>query len=559
MHLFNLNLESYEIILGITLIVVALSFKRLSLSLAKHPSLAGHSKMSRKVSKLVPFYEFKEDEFFSSDHAPAQVMAARQKGFEALSDHFNKYFKKTYEMASEARDSISDMQFTKTYRVPFQYSNYVNEHLKYGNFVKSSSGVTLTDMDDNIMYDLGGSYGVNVFGNDFYKTCIEKGSALVKELGPVLGPYHPLIIDNVNRIKEISGMDEVSFHMSGTEAVMQAVRLARYHTKRTHLVRFCGAYHGWWGDVQPGIGNPTPADYTYTLKEMDGDTLRVLRTRHDIACVLVNPLQALHPNKNAPTDSSLVDSSRTAKFQREAYTKWLNELRQVCTEKGIVLIFDEIFVGFRIALGGAQEYFNVHADMVTYGKTLAGGLPIGVLCGKKNLMQRYNLNRPTDICFARGTFNSHPYVMATMHEFLESLNEPTIQNIYQNLDETWDRRAKYLNERFDQEKLPLKVSNFSSIWLLEYTTPSRYNWLVQFYLLRENISLGWIGTGRFIFSLNYTEEDFEQAADRIIKAAHQMKDDHWWWCHHGTTNKSIQREILKEMLKHFLKSKLNFN
>jgi glutamate-1-semialdehyde 2,1-aminomutase len=106
--------------------------------------------------------------------------------------------------------------------------------------------------------------------------------------------------------------------MSGTEAVMQAVRLARYHTKRTHLVRFCGAYHGWWGDVQPGIGNPTPADYTYTLKEMDGDTLRVLRTRHDIACVLVNPLQALHPNKNAPTDSSLVDSSRTAKFQREA-------------------------------------------------------------------------------------------------------------------------------------------------------------------------------------------------------------------------------------------------
>jgi len=91
------------------------------------------------------------------------------------------------------------------------------------------------------------------------------------------------------------------------------------------------------GDVQPGIGNPTPADYTYTLKEMDNDTLRVLKTRHDIACVLVNPLQALHPNKNAPTDSSLVDSSRKANFHREAYTKWLNELRQVCSEKGLFL------------------------------------------------------------------------------------------------------------------------------------------------------------------------------------------------------------------------------
>ena len=77
---------------------------------------------------------------------------------------------------------------------------------------------------------------------------------------------------------------------------MQAVRLARYHTRRSHLVRFCGAYHGWWGDVQPGIGNPVPARETYTLKDMSEDTLRVLRTRRDIACVLVNPLQALHPN-----------------------------------------------------------------------------------------------------------------------------------------------------------------------------------------------------------------------------------------------------------------------
>jgi len=192
-------------------------------------------------------------------------------------------------------------------------------------------------------------------------------------------------------------------------------------------VRFCGAYHGWWGDVQPGIGNPTTADYTYTLKEMDSDTLRVLRTRNDIACVLVNPLQALHPNMNAPSDSSLVDSSRAAKFDREAYKKWLIDLRKVCTEKGIVLIFDEIFVGFRIALGGAQEYFDIQADLVTYGKTLAGGLPIGVLCGKKELMKRYDLSRPADICFARGTFNSHPYVMATMHEFLKSLKQEKIK------------------------------------------------------------------------------------------------------------------------------------
>ena len=149
----------------------------------------------------------------------------------------------------------------------------------------------------------------------------------MRDLGPVLGSYHPVMAYNVHRLREISGLDEVSFHMSGTEAVMQAVRLARYHTRRSHLVRFCGAYHGWWGDVQPGVGNPTPARDTYTLEEMDETTLRVLRSRRDIACVLVNPLQALHPNAGAPADSMLVDSARSAHFDRAAYAGWLRQLR----------------------------------------------------------------------------------------------------------------------------------------------------------------------------------------------------------------------------------------
>src|SRR6202034_4455150 len=137
-------------------------------------------------------------------------------------------------------------------------------------------------------------------------------SARVRALGPVLGSYHPVTAGNVHRLRALSGLDEISFHMSGTEAVMQAVRLARYHTRRRYLVRFCGAYHGWWGEVQPGIGNPMTARDTYTLEEMSEHTLRVLRKRRDIACVLVNPLQALHPNAAAPADSALIDSGRKA-------------------------------------------------------------------------------------------------------------------------------------------------------------------------------------------------------------------------------------------------------
>src|SRR4029077_6606073 len=107
---------------------------------------------------------------------------------------------------------------------------------------------------------------------------IARGAQRVSELGPVLGSYHPAVAYNVARLREISGLDEVSFHMSGPEAGMQAVRLARYHTRRSRLVRFCGAYHGWWGDVQPGIGNPMPADRTYTLNDMSEEALEVLRT-----------------------------------------------------------------------------------------------------------------------------------------------------------------------------------------------------------------------------------------------------------------------------------------
>ncbi|KAK0340033.1 hypothetical protein LTR94_032136, partial [Friedmanniomyces endolithicus] len=136
------------------------------------------------------------------------------------------------------------------------------------------------------MIDLTGSYGVNLFGNDFYKATMREALETAEPLGGVLGAFHPVVADNVRRLRDLSGLDEVSFHMSGTEAVMQAVRLARYHTGRRRLVRFAGAYHGWWGDVQPGIGNPIPADNTLTLADMSERTLEVLATRKDIACVL---------------------------------------------------------------------------------------------------------------------------------------------------------------------------------------------------------------------------------------------------------------------------------
>jgi len=524
--------------------------QRLALSRAKHPSLSGHSRMAKRVAAQVPGYAYDEARFFGSDDAPAEVQARRRAGFARLCAHLNRRHEKSLALTQQARVGISDLQFTGAYRVPYPYSPYLRQHLGIGAFAQRTDGVMVIDLDGQAFYDLTGSYGVNVFGHDFYKACIAEGSARVADLGPILGSYHPAVAWNVEQLRQISGLDEVSFHMSGTEAVMQAVRLARYHTRRKYLVRFSGAYHGWWEDVQPGPGNPLPPGHTYTLKEMDERTLKVLGQRRDIACVLVNPLQALHPNNAAPGDSSLVDSGRKAHFDKAAYSAWLHQLREVCTRRGIVLIFDEVFMGFRLGVGGAQAYFGVKADMVTYGKTLGGGLPVGVVCGKAELMKRFREDRPADLCFARGTFNSHPYVMGAMQVFLERLHSEPVRAMLADPDTLWDSRAEQLNGMLKVAGLPVQVANLTSVWTVFYTQPSRYNWMLQFYLREQGLALSWVGTGRLIFSLNYTPAEFDAVCQRFVTAAHAMQEDGWWWQDAQLTNKGIRRSLLKEMLQH---------
>ncbi len=138
-----------------------------------------------------------------------------------------------------------------------------------------------------------------------------------------------------------------------------------------------------------------------------------------------------------------------------------------CDERGIVLVLvlDKVFVGFRLARGRSQEYFGLRADLVTYGKAL-GGPPIGVLCGRAELMRRYRDDRPADICFARGTFNAHPHAMGPMNAFLRRLERPEVAAFYENADARWNGRAA---------ALPAEVANLQLIWTVGFPTPSRYD------------------------------------------------------------------------------------
>lgn len=521
---------------------------RLALSMAKHPSLRGHSKWSRRFVRWIPQFDYAGDRFFACDLAPSEVVKTRQEGLESLRTRLRDGSPKTLHAGRELESTISDVRFTSNYRVPFPFRRALPVEMRYGTVARQSEGRSICDLDGTWRYDLGGAYGVNVFGYDFYKQCLQSGFERAQALGPVLGPYHPVIRENVEALRAISGLDEVSFHMSGTEAVMQAVRLARYHTGRKYLVRLCGAYHGWWDGVQPGVGNSRRVDDVYTLADLSERTLHVLDTRSDIACVLINPFQALHPNQDAPGDSTLIASDRSTAFDRKRYTSWLQDIRAVCNRRGIVLIFDEVFAGFRLGHRGAQEYFGIQADLVTYGKTLGGGLPIGVLCGRRHLMLRFKDDQPANVSFARGTFNSHPYVMTCMAEFLARIQSPSVQAIYATADELWTQRARTLSTRLADAGLPLRIDNMHSILTVIYTAPSRYNWMLQFYLRAEGLELSWTGTGRLIMSLDYTDTDFEAVCDRFIRAARRMQADGWWWQAPHLTNRWIKRQMLRDML-----------
>jgi glutamate-1-semialdehyde 2,1-aminomutase len=139
-------------------------------------------------------------------------------------------------------------------------------------------------------------------------------------------------------------------------------------------------------------------------------------------------------------------------------------------------------------------------------------------------------------------------VMTAMNEFLLRLDTPAVRHRYEDLERAWNARAAGLNERLAAEGVPVRVANLSTIWTVIYTQAGRYNWMLQFYLRAQGLALSWVGTGRFIFSLNYTEADFEAVAQKFLAAARAMKADGFWWSDPTLTNKSIKRKILREML-----------
>jgi glutamate-1-semialdehyde 2,1-aminomutase len=137
--------------------------------------------------------------------------------------------------------------------------------------------------------------------------------------------------------------------------------------------------------------------------------------------------------------------------------------------------------------------------------------------------------------------------MGAMHEFLRRFDEPAIRAPYDTLERTWEARAESLNERLARERLPVCIENLVSIWTVIYTTPSRYNWMFQYYLRAEGLALSWVGTGRLVFSHNFTAEDMVAVCDRFVAAARAMRDDGWWWEARVLTDRAIRWQLAREL------------
>jgi len=494
------------------------------------------------VVDLIPRFSISKRSFFNADGASAEVARKREAALEALQERWRVKYKQCLVFGSDLKNLISDVRFTSGRCFP-PFNNVVNEYLDPSMALARTEGPTVVDIDGNSSLDVSGSYGVNVCGYEAYKRFITAGWAAAKDKGLYLGSLDETTLANIKMIQQISGLPEVSFHMSGTEAVMAAVRCARFNQRKPLVVSFGGAYHGWWDGMQPTAGNERTPEDVLCLKDMNALSLAVIRARgSEIAAVLVNPLQCFHLNSSPPSDLVLQSNNRKV-GPTPGYREWLHKLRKTCTDAGVLLIFDEVYTGFRVAPRGAQQAYGVQADLVVYGKTLGGGLPVGVLCGGKEAMTRSDPKKAARVAYVIGTFAGHPAVMGSMNAFLTWHSRPETPAEYDEMHRRIDAFVGEANGAFKKRGYPLELSSWFSVWSMMFTTPGRYHWMLQYYMRDAGVALSWVGTGRCLFSLDWTDENYAELLRRMLVACEQMQAGGWWEAPRVNVKKAVSLEF----------------
>ena len=326
-------------------------------------------------------------------------------------------------------------------------------------FIERAKGSKIFDVDGNEYIDYVGSWGPMILGHAHPKIVTALKKIISK--GTSYGAPTFLEIELANKVKKaFPSIELIRMVSSGTEAVMSAIRVARGYTGRIKMIKFEGCYHGHSDGllVKAGSGAMTfgipdslgiPEDlakHTLTASYNNLESVKALITQYpeQIACIIVEPIAG---------NMGVVLPERG----------FLEGLRKVCEEKGILLIFDEVISGFRAAYGGAQELYKMKADMTCLGKIIGGGLPVGAYGGRKAIMERVS---PLGGVYQAGTLSGNPLAMTAGIATLELLKA---KKVYQDLEKKTLYLTEKISECAEERGIPFSINRAIGMFTLFFT------------------------------------------------------------------------------------------
>ncbi|QKJ85903.1 Glutamate-1-semialdehyde 2,1-aminomutase [Paramixta manurensis] len=383
-------------------------------------------------------------------------------------------------------------------------------------FIERANGAYLYDVDGKAYIDYVGSWGPMVLGHNH--PAIRSAVIEAAERGLSFGAPTEMEVKMAELVCELMpNMDMVRMVNSGTEATMSAIRLARGYTRRDKIIKFEGCYHGHAdcllvkaGSGALTLGQPNspgvPADFakhtlTCTYNDLASVRAAFEQYPHEVACIIVEPVAG---NMNCiPPEAD-----------------FLPGLRALCDEFGALLIIDEVMTGFRVALGGAQAYYDVEADLTCLGKIIGGGMPVGAFGGRREIMDAL---APVGPVYQAGTLSGNPIAMAAGFACLSEIAQP---GTHETLSELTTQLANGLREAAKAENIPLVVNHVGGMFGLFFTDAekvSRYEDVTKcdvarfktfFHLmLEEKIYLAPSAFEAGFMSLAHTQEDIQRTID----------------------------------------------
>jgi len=440
--------------------------------------------------------------------------AAQQK---YLHDLIAKYNQKTH----------TSKEFTQAHRAVFADGRVVSgfnaqiKDLIYPLVVDRASGAYLWDKDGNRYIDILNGFGAILYGHS--PEWLTEALRKQLEVGFPIGPQTELAGECAELVRDLTGMERVTFCNTGSEAVMGAMRLARTVTGRNLVVVFAGDYHGSFDEVlvkavgqhrtvpvAPGIPRESVANML-VLDYGTDESLQIIRQRvGEIAAVLVEPVQSRHPDLRP--------------------VEFLREVRRITENNGAALIFDEVVTGFRTHPGGMQAVFGIRADLATYGKVVAGGLPVGVLAGRPEFMnaldggmwQYGDTSFPeAGVTFYAGTFMRHPLALSAVRACMHHLKEagPALQN---NVATKTAELVHDLRGMFKDFSHPSAIETYSSWFYFSVPGEPFLTRLLHFHLREQGIHIQ-EGFPCFLTTA-HTQADFDYVRAAFRTSLEQMRN-----------------------------------